>query len=112
MSRNRFIALAALLIVVAGTAVGVALSATGADPAVAAARRATSKYQRLDVAISGRYDLLVDANKIACIDLPGTGGMGIHFVNGGLVGDAAGGARQPAAPRVCAHRNWRETHPP
>ncbi|OLD99977.1 MAG: hypothetical protein AUG91_05370 [Actinobacteria bacterium 13_1_20CM_4_69_9] len=97
MSRNRFIALAALLIVVAGTAVGVALSATGADPAVAAARRATSKYQRLDVAISGRYDLLVDANKIACIDLPGTGGMGIHFVNGGLVGDAAVVAGKPEA---------------
>ena len=97
MSRNRFIGLAALLIVVAGTAVGVALSATGADPAVAAARRATSKYQRLDVAISGRYDLLVDSNKIACIDLPGTGGMGIHFVNGDLVGDGEVLADHPEA---------------
>src|SRR5256885_8520798 len=107
MSRNRFIALAALLIVVAGTAVGVALSATGADPAAAAARRATSKYQRLDVAISGRYDLLVDANKIACIDLPGTGGMGIHFVNGGLVGDAAGVAGQPEALGDAPQKNGR-----
>jgi len=114
MSRNRFIALAALLIVVAGTAVGVALSATGADPAVAAARRATSKYQRLDVAISGRYDLLVDANKIACIDLPGTGGMGIHFVNGGLVGDAAVVAGKPEAlvyaPQKNGRMKWDETH--
>ena len=107
MSRNRLIGLAALLTVVAGTAVGVALSATGADPAVAAARRATSRYQRVDVAISGRYDLLVDANKIACIDLPGTGGMGIHFVNGGLVGDPSVIAGKPEALVYAPEKNGR-----
>jgi hypothetical protein len=97
MSRKRLIGVAALLLVVAGTAVGVALSATGADPSVAAARKATAKYQRLDVAVTGRYDLLVDANKVACIDLPGAGGMGIHFVNGALVGDPAVNAQKPEA---------------
>jgi hypothetical protein len=107
MSRNRLIGLAALVLVVAGTAVGVALSATSADPAVAAARKATSKYQRLDVAISGRYDLLVDANKIACIDLPGAGGMGIHFVNGDLVGDPAVIAGKPEALVYAPEKNGR-----
>lgn len=107
MSRNRLIGLAAVVLVVAGTAVGVALSATSADPAVAAARKATSKYQRLDVAISGRYDLLVDANKIACIDLPGAGGMGIHFVNGDLVGDPAVIAGRPEALVYAPEKNGR-----
>src|SRR5215813_10681568 len=107
MSRKRFIGLTALVLVVAGTAVGVALSANRADPAVEAARKATAKYQRLDVAISGRYDLLVDANKIACIDLPGAGGMGIHFVNGALVGDPAIVATKPEALVYAPQKNGR-----
>ena len=107
MRRNRVVGLAALVLVVAGTAVGVALSATSADPAVAGARRATAKYQRLDVAVSGRYDLLVDANKIACIDLPGVGGMGIHFVNGDLVGNPAVIASKPEALVYAPQKNGR-----
>ena len=34
------------------------------------------------------YGLLVDAAGIACIDMPGMGAMGVHYVNGSLVGDA------------------------
>jgi hypothetical protein len=107
MSRNRFIAVAALLVVAAGTAVGVALSATAANPGVAGARKATAKYQRLDVAVTGRYDLLVDSNKIACIDLPGAGGMGIHFVNGDLVGDPTVNANKPEALVYAPAKNGR-----
>jgi hypothetical protein len=107
MNRKRLIGLAALLIVAAGAAVGVALSATAADPAVAAARGATAKFQRLDVAISGRYDLLVDSNKVACIDLAGAGGMGIHFVNGDLVGDPVVNARKPEALVYAPQKNGR-----
>jgi hypothetical protein len=105
--RKRLIGLAALVLVAAGTAVGVALSATSSNPAVGAAHKATAKYQRLDVAISGRYDLLVDANKIACIDLPGAGGMGIHFVNGDLVGDPAVNATKPEALVYAPQKNGR-----
>jgi len=107
MSKNRLIAVAAVIVVVAGTAVGVALSATSANPAVAGARKATAKYQRLDVAVTGRYDILVDANKIACIDLPGAGGMGIHFVNGDLVGDPAVNANKPEALVYAPAKNGR-----
>jgi hypothetical protein len=107
MNRNRVLGLAALALVVAGTAVGVALSATAANPAVAAARRATAKFQRLDVAVSGRYDLLLDTNKIACIDLPGAGGMGIHFANGDLVGDPAVNASKPEALVYAPQKNGR-----
>ena len=107
MSRTRSIGLAALLLVVAGTVVGVALSATGADPQIATARKATSKFQRLDVAVTSRYDLLVDANKIACIDLPGAGAMGIHFVNGDLVGDPAVLPGKPEALVYAPQKNGR-----
>jgi hypothetical protein len=96
-----------LALVVAGTAVGVALSATSANPGVAAARRATAKFQRLDVAVTGRYDLLLDANKIACIDLPGAGGMGIHFANGDLVGNPAVNAGKPEALVYAPQKNGR-----
>jgi hypothetical protein len=107
MSRKRLLGLAALVLVVSGTVAGVALSANGADPAVSAARRATSKFQRLDVAVTSRYDLLVDSNKIACIDLPGAGGMGIHFVNGDLVGDPAVIAGKPEALVYAPGKNGR-----
>jgi hypothetical protein len=107
MSRTRLPGLAALVLVAVGIVAGVALSANGADPAVAGARRATAKFKRLDVAVSGRYDLLVDANKIACIDLPGAGGMGIHFVNGALVGDPAVIANKPEALVYAPQKNGR-----
>jgi hypothetical protein len=107
MTRTRLLGLAALVLVAAGTVVGVALSANGADPGVAAARKATAKFQRLDVAVTSRYDLLVDANKIACIDLPGAGGMGIHFVNGSLVGDPAVIAGKPEALVYAPGKNGR-----
>jgi hypothetical protein len=48
-----------------------------------AARAATARYH---VQHSG-YSLLTDAAGIACIDKQGEGGMGIHYVNGDLVGD-------------------------
>jgi hypothetical protein len=55
---------------------------------LARARAATAKYQRLDVAKRAGYGLLTDAAGIACIDNPGVGGMGVHYVSGTLVGDA------------------------
>ena len=43
------------------------------------------------------YSLLVDANGIACIDMPGMGAMGVHYVNGDLVGDGEIQALTPEA---------------
>ncbi len=51
-------------------------------------RDATRPYQDLKVAKADGYGKLKDAEGIACIDMPGEGGMGVHFVNGDLVGDA------------------------
>jgi hypothetical protein len=63
----------------------------------AAARAATAKYHKLQTAIADGYGRLVDAQGIACIDNPGVGGMGIHYVSDALVGDAAVKATTPEA---------------
>ena len=43
------------------------------------------------------YGLFVDAAGIACIAQPGLGTMGIHYVNGGLVGDTVLDPAKPEA---------------
>jgi hypothetical protein len=50
-------------------------------------RHATAKYQDLHRADHDGYSLLVDAKGVACIDMPGMGGMGVHYVNGTFAGD-------------------------
>jgi len=97
MSRKRLIALAAVVIAVVGAGGGMVLSARAGDSALDAARSETAKFHRLDVAKASGYGLFVDANGIACIDLPGAGAMGIHFVNGDLVGNPAIDATKPEA---------------
>jgi hypothetical protein len=62
-----------------------------------AARSATAKYRHLKRAKHDGYAILKDAKGIACIDQPGEGGMGVHFVNGDLVGDSKVKARTPEA---------------
>jgi hypothetical protein len=97
MGRKRQLALAAVVFVVGATAGGLALAAQAGDSQLDAARSETAKYHRIDVAKSAGYGLFVDANGVACIDLPGAGAMGIHFVNGALVGDPAIDATKPEA---------------
>ena len=61
------------------------------------ARKATEKFRKLAVAEHNGYGILKDAAGIACIDNPGVGGMGVHYVNGDLVGDGAVKATTPEA---------------
>ena len=51
----------------------------------------------VDVANATGYDLFTDAAGIACIDKPGEGTMGVHYVNGALVGDPEEDAATPEA---------------
>jgi hypothetical protein len=99
MSRNplRTVVLGTLL-----AALGALLAAppTGAAPAppwLDHVRDATRQYKSLPEAKDDGYARFVDAEGIACIDLPGEGGMGIHFVNGELVGDGEVLAHRPEA---------------
>ena len=89
-------------------------------------RDATRQYQTLKVARADGYGKLKDAAGIACIDMPGEGGMGVHFVNGDLVGDAEVHGRTPellvydptpdgfrlvALEYVVFQEAWRAEHP-
>lgn len=82
--------------------VAVALVASEATAAakpndLSTARAGTAGYHNNDAALAAGYGEFKDAQGIACIDQPGAGGMGIHFANGTLVGDAVVKAATPEA---------------
>src|SRR5678815_4041918 len=60
-------------------------------------RAATARYNSLTVAKAHKYALLKDKDGIACIDNPGVGAMGVHYVNGGLVGTTEVNPLKPEA---------------
>jgi hypothetical protein len=70
---------------------------TRSKHALDAARRATAKFRKIAVAQAAGYGLLTDAAGIACIDNPGVGGMGVHYVKSALVGDGKVRATKPEA---------------
>jgi hypothetical protein len=86
-----------LVLVVAVALVLGATAAMASDDELAAARHATAQFQDVGVAQAAGYAEFRDAQGIACIEKPGEGGMGIHYVNGALVGDAVVDATTPEA---------------
>ena len=64
---------------------------------VANARDATAVFNDPAAALAGGYDLLTDAADLACIDQPGAGAMGIHYVKGALVQAGTIDAARPQA---------------
>jgi hypothetical protein len=83
------------LIVLAITATGGATALAGGSPELRRAKTATGHFRDVRAAKAAGYGPLVDANAIACIDKPGMGAMGIHYVNKTLVGDADVHAKRP-----------------
>jgi hypothetical protein len=61
------------------------------------ARAATAQFHQIDSATAAGYGEFRDAAKIACIETPGVGVMGIHYVNGTLVSDGVVNAETPEA---------------
>lgn len=88
-----------LVLVVLGGAAGVVYASHGHGDgdSLEMVRHATKQFRSLSVANDAGYGLLLDADGIACIDMPGTGAMGVHYVNGGLVGDGEIQALTPEA---------------
>jgi hypothetical protein len=114
--------------VIAGAlGLGAGSASASAEGSLAAARAGTAPFHSNAAAQAAGYGLLVDAAGIACIDKPGEGGMGIHYVNGGLVGDDEVHAATPelvvyeptpngrlrlvAAEYVVFQAAWDATHP-
>jgi hypothetical protein len=113
--------LSRVLVGLAGVAaLGLGLVATGGSPAsaapvdtamvhqhpakaaptavqVARMRAATARFHNLATAEDAGYGVLHDVAGLTCIDMPGEGGMGVHWVNGDLVGNPALDIRHPEA---------------
>jgi hypothetical protein len=65
-----------------------AAGATASNDGLSAARAGTAQFHQLDAAMAAGYTTeVIDLNGIACIDdvVGHTGGMGIHFLNLGLL---------------------------
>jgi len=58
-------------------------------------RAATSSFRMLVVAKAAGYGLLKDKDGIACIDNPGVGAMGYHYVNRAHMADGVLDVRRP-----------------
>jgi hypothetical protein len=84
---------------------GIALADTNED--LAKARAGTAGFHRVGAAEAAGYGEFRDAAGIACIAQPGLGAMGIHYVNGSLVGDAI---LDPAAPEALVYEPGRFDH--
>jgi hypothetical protein len=78
--------------------------ASGSSAQLADARAATARYNDLGQAKASNYGLFLDRAGIACIDNPGVGAMGIHYLNGGLVGAVAqSGTFDPLKPQALVY---------
>jgi hypothetical protein len=89
-----------LVAVVAAASCGLSATAAYAHRGpgeLALVRHATARYHNLTLAESTGYAKLVDVNDIACIDMPGTGAMGVHYVKGDLVADNRADRLRPEA---------------
>jgi hypothetical protein len=93
MTGKHMIALATVAVAIAAPAA----TAAAKPNELSTARAATAGYHNNDAALAAGYGEFKDAQSIACIEQPGAGAMGIHYVNGGLVGDAAVNAATPEA---------------
>ena len=96
MMRTRIVIRLALAgaLVAAGTGTQVGPASAGADE-LAVARHGTAAFH--NIANAAGYGLFTDAAGMACIDKPGVGTMGVHYVNGDLVGDWHEDAATPEA---------------
>jgi len=85
-----------LLIVVAIPSVAAVAMGSDQHALTADAVDATARFHDLDRALAAGYGEFRDAAGIACID-SSAGGMGVHYVNGDLVGDTVLDPERPEA---------------
>lgn len=95
MLRRLAIVVAAIVPVLA--LAGLAVANSGDSQLNRQVRETTEQFRDVPTAEAAGYGLFKDKDGIACIALSGVGGMGVHYVNGGLVGDALVDALRPEA---------------
>ena len=97
MTRKRIVVAVVAALTLTATASATILHRSNSQSELDAARAATAQFRDVDEATAAGYGEFRDAKGIACIELAGEGAMGIHYVNGGLVGDDVLDARTPEA---------------
>jgi len=126
MTKKRIVFAAVAALALAATASAAIVHGTTSGSQLDAARAATAQFRDVEAAKDAQYGELRDAQNIACIDLQGEGGMGVHYVNGGLVDDDVLDPNKPEALVYEPHGKklelvaleyivfkdaWREEHP-
>jgi len=97
---SKFAAVIGSVLAIAMFSVFAAVSANAGPrhEAVEPVRKATRQFHRVNEAVKAGYAQFTDVNGVTCIDGPdGEGNMGIHYVNGTLVGDGEIDAQHPEA---------------
>jgi hypothetical protein len=97
MTRKRIVFAAVAALTLTATASATIAHRSNSRSDLEAARAATAQFRDVDRAVAAGYGEFRDAQGVACIELEGEGGMGVHYVNGGLVGDDALDLRRPEA---------------
>jgi hypothetical protein len=97
MTPKRIVFAAAAALILAATASAAIAHRSNSQSELEAARQATKQFRDVERATDAGYAEFRDAAGIACIELEGEGAMGIHYVNGGLVGDDVLDALEPEA---------------
>src|SRR3954447_9721729 len=95
MNAKRILSSLAVLLAL-GVTSAVALGSSSSS-GLTAAKQGTARYHSVTRAVGAGYAELRDAKHIACIAMPGTGAMGIHYVNSKLVKDDVLDPRKPEA---------------
>jgi hypothetical protein len=86
-----------LLIVLAIPTIAAVAMGSDQRALTADAVAATARFHDLDKTIAAGYGEFRDAAGIACIEGATAGGMGVHYVNGSLVGDTVLDPERPEA---------------
>jgi hypothetical protein len=86
-----------LLIVLAIPTIAAVAMGSDQRALTADAVAATARFHDLDKATAAGYGEFRDAAGIACIESATAGGMGVHYVNGSLVGDTVLDPERPEA---------------
>jgi len=98
------------LVTIATLAVAIVVPAVraSADPNdLSSARAGSAGFHNVNTAIAAGYGQFADVNGITCIDNPGVGAMGIHYVNSTLVGNPA---ENPATPEAVVYEPESDGH--
>lgn len=108
MSARTAVAMTIVVLAASATAVIVADPGSASSDGLSQVRHATARYHDVATAEADGFTVLRDAAGIACIDKPGAGGMGTHYVLGSRVEDPSEDVTKPELVIYAADKNGKQ----